>query len=605
MKKTFLTAFAAALAATSALTMTANADFAKTKNYTDGQFTDVPATEWYADSVKEAYEFGIMNGNSTTTFAPNGTLTVAEGITVATRLYSTMTGKEIPAVTGGEWYKQYVDYAVANGLMASDEFDNYDRNIRRSEMASLMAASSGDLAKINSVTDLPDVPKDAEFYADVVKLYNAGILTGNDNFGTFAPESNLLRSEISAMAVRIADSSRRVQKTFASSPVRAYYDAYAIIDVENGSLGRNGLANGWNYDNRFQLSNINGRDANSITDSTSEIFGSLKRDFDPEYAGTLDLDTYVTVSSNNGGVYIAFKNEALEDVVSLTEKNGVWVLVGTNEAVSNVSISEINNSEYTVNMRIDLDKNTASAVINNTVVGTVNIKDSEVSRLEMGVTKQGEGYISMTQCYLNKNYALYDRFIANKTEAGQIPAEWNVTGDFKLQYTQGTFYDHYSVKADSKAGSVSVAERSFDAIAGNVLFDLNTLLPAKTDGASYALTSGGNEVIKIETKGGKLVIGDTVLHDYTPNVWQELYVEADTRTGKALIKINGKVRATVDFTASYFDGVKIAFAPQTDAVMWFDDIEVSNLIDHADYPAVPKVASDDDYNIGMNFCYLW
>ena len=95
MKKTFLTAFAATLAATSAFAITANADFAKTKIYTDGQFTDVPATEWYADSVKEAYEFGIMNGNSATTFAPDGTLTVAEGITVAARLYSTMTEKEI------------------------------------------------------------------------------------------------------------------------------------------------------------------------------------------------------------------------------------------------------------------------------------------------------------------------------------------------------------------------------------------------------------------------------------------------------------------------------------------------------------------------------
>ena len=605
MKKTFLKAFAATLAAVSAFAITANADFAKSKTYTEGQFTDVPATEWYASSVKDAFEFGIMNGDSATTFNPNGTLTVAEGITVATRLYETMTGKAIAAVNGGEWYKQYVDYAIANGLIASDKFDNYDRNIRRSEMAELMAAASGDMAALNSVTNLPDVPGDAEFYNAVVKLYNAGILTGNDAYGTFAPESNLLRSEISAMAVRIADSSKRVQKTFEASPVRAYYDAYAIIDVESGSLGRNGLANGWNYDYRFNMLSSNGRDINHISDSTDEIFGSLKRDFDPEYAGTLDLDTYVEVRSAGGGVYIAFKNEALEDVVSVEEKDGKWVLVGTNTTVSDITIDPVKNAEYTVNMRIDLDKNTATAVINNTVVGTVNIKDCEVSRLEMGSRKIGTGYICMKQCYLNKNYALYDRFIANKTEAGQVPAEWNVTGDFKLQYTQGTLFDHYSVKAESKAGTVSTAARSFDAVAGKVLFDVNTLLPEKTDGASYALTCGGNEVLKIETVGGKLVIGGTVLHDYTPNVWQELYVEADTRTGKALIKINGKVRATVDFAAPYFDGVKIAFAPAVDAVMWFDDLEVSNLIDHADYPAVPKVASDDNYNIGMNFCYLW
>ena len=62
MKKTFLKAFAATLAAVSTFAITANADFAKTKTYTEGQFTDVPATEWYASSVKDAFEFGIMNG---------------------------------------------------------------------------------------------------------------------------------------------------------------------------------------------------------------------------------------------------------------------------------------------------------------------------------------------------------------------------------------------------------------------------------------------------------------------------------------------------------------------------------------------------------------
>ena len=46
MKKTFLKAFAATLAAVSAFAITANADFEKTKTYTEGQFTDVPATEW-------------------------------------------------------------------------------------------------------------------------------------------------------------------------------------------------------------------------------------------------------------------------------------------------------------------------------------------------------------------------------------------------------------------------------------------------------------------------------------------------------------------------------------------------------------------------------
>ena len=78
------------------------------------------------------------------------------------------------------------------------------------------------------------------------------------------------------------------------------------------------------------------------------------------------------------------------------------------------------------------------------------------------------------------------------------------------------------------------------------------------------------------------------------------HVDADTLAGTAEIKVNGKTKATVDITAKVFDGVKITFAPDKDAVMWFDDVNVYNLIDHADYPSYPQVAESTDYNIGLN-----
>ena len=81
----------------------ANAAFAKTATYTAGQFTDVSEAEWYGESVKDAYEYGIMNGDSSTTFNPNGTLTVAEGITIASRIHAALGGETVlPAE--GEWY---------------------------------------------------------------------------------------------------------------------------------------------------------------------------------------------------------------------------------------------------------------------------------------------------------------------------------------------------------------------------------------------------------------------------------------------------------------------------------------------------------------------
>ena len=54
MKKFLLAAAASALLLSCAAY---GSDFSKTNSYSDGQFADVPATEWYAPSVKDAYEY--------------------------------------------------------------------------------------------------------------------------------------------------------------------------------------------------------------------------------------------------------------------------------------------------------------------------------------------------------------------------------------------------------------------------------------------------------------------------------------------------------------------------------------------------------------------
>ena len=59
MKK--IAVFSALLAALAVINACA-AGFEKTNTYTDGQFTDVPAAEWYAKEVQSTYELGLMNG---------------------------------------------------------------------------------------------------------------------------------------------------------------------------------------------------------------------------------------------------------------------------------------------------------------------------------------------------------------------------------------------------------------------------------------------------------------------------------------------------------------------------------------------------------------
>lgn len=63
-------------------------NFTAQASYTPGQFTDVAESAWYAENVRTAYEYGLINGQSATTFAPDSQLTVAEAVKLAASLHS-------------------------------------------------------------------------------------------------------------------------------------------------------------------------------------------------------------------------------------------------------------------------------------------------------------------------------------------------------------------------------------------------------------------------------------------------------------------------------------------------------------------------------------
>lgn len=62
-KRTFI-----GLVLAGALALSASAAFEKNNVYTEGQFTDVPNTEWYAAEVASAFELGLMNGTGGRSF---------------------------------------------------------------------------------------------------------------------------------------------------------------------------------------------------------------------------------------------------------------------------------------------------------------------------------------------------------------------------------------------------------------------------------------------------------------------------------------------------------------------------------------------------------
>ena len=76
------------------LLVTTPAAFAALNNFIPersyaGQFTDVPASAWYYENVKTAYELGLVNGSSASAYSPDDNITVAEVQTLVARIHST------------------------------------------------------------------------------------------------------------------------------------------------------------------------------------------------------------------------------------------------------------------------------------------------------------------------------------------------------------------------------------------------------------------------------------------------------------------------------------------------------------------------------------
>lgn len=214
--KRALTVILAVLLLAALLTATALAD-AGLQNFTEktpynGRFVDVPQTAWYYGDVAKATSFGLIRGMTENTFAPTGKLTVAECITLAARMHSIYhTGGEA-FVQDKPWYQVYVDYALQNGILDAARTD-YNSPVTRAFFTILLsnAFPSEALEPINTIPEgsIPDVAAGDACHDAMYQFYRAGILTGYDATGEAKPGQSILRSEASAILIRMADPNAR------------------------------------------------------------------------------------------------------------------------------------------------------------------------------------------------------------------------------------------------------------------------------------------------------------------------------------------------------------------------------------------------------------
>ena len=190
-------------------------------------FSDVRETDWFAEAVSEAAALGLVNGKGTDSsgknrFDPDGNITLAEAVKLAACMNQLSTDGAVTLSNGTPWYESYADYGRERFLAASGKGFSYDgvmaepnRIINRAEFAWLFAHAvpASSLPEVNAIPDdaIPDVKSGSELYCDeIYTLYRAGIVKGSDKNGSFLPASNIRRSEVAAIVVRMVEPEKRV-----------------------------------------------------------------------------------------------------------------------------------------------------------------------------------------------------------------------------------------------------------------------------------------------------------------------------------------------------------------------------------------------------------
>lgn len=109
---------------------------------------------------------------------------------------------------GTAWYLDAWYYAVQNGLTdVLPGFYAWSYDASRDFFAYTMAAVT-DLPALREVITIPGVSREEQSY--VYALYEAGIFTGIDGYGTFGGDMPLTRAEAAVAVARVLDENQRI-----------------------------------------------------------------------------------------------------------------------------------------------------------------------------------------------------------------------------------------------------------------------------------------------------------------------------------------------------------------------------------------------------------
>ena len=177
-------------------------------------FIDVTDSDWFYDAVEYAYTKGLMDGVSTTQFAPNSNLTRSMVVTILYRLEGEprVTGSSgFTDVASGAWYADPVTWAAANGIVngVSDTEFAPNTDITREQLAAILfryAEYKGyDVSGRDSLTGYTDRSSISAYALDAMRwAVDEGLITGMTDT-TIEPQGTATRAQCAAMLMRFIE----------------------------------------------------------------------------------------------------------------------------------------------------------------------------------------------------------------------------------------------------------------------------------------------------------------------------------------------------------------------------------------------------------------
>ena len=137
MKKKFLAMLLSVALLAGAIPVTASAASVE-------QFSDVKARDWFYDAVEYAVSNGLFHGTGETTFSPEQSMTRGMFVTVLGRKsnveQSLYTEQQFEDVKAGQYYAPYVNWAASNGIVNGTGAGKFspDAPITREQIAKIL-----------------------------------------------------------------------------------------------------------------------------------------------------------------------------------------------------------------------------------------------------------------------------------------------------------------------------------------------------------------------------------------------------------------------------------------------------------------------------------